>query len=106
MKTTFNIGDLVTLKSDSPIMTVESQKKDTKILCVWFNKRGEKCSGSFFAETLKQSSDEPSIIKETTEVNDTEGASSNREIKTEQAEEQKPKKHKKHHENEEQDSVD
>lgn len=55
MKTILNIGDLVILKSGSPVMTVEGQDKDKKVLCVWFNRKGDKCSDSFFAETLKNS---------------------------------------------------
>jgi uncharacterized protein YodC (DUF2158 family) len=75
----FNLGDLVTLKSGSPVMTVEGLNKDKKILCVWFNKRDEKCSSSFFAETLKNHSEEQSLVEETVEL------PSSEEISTEDA---------------------
>jgi uncharacterized protein YodC (DUF2158 family) len=103
MKTTYNLGDLVILKSGSPTMTVEGQDKDKKILCVWFNKKGEKCSDSFFTETLNKASEEEAVsIAETSNTEETssiEEALSVEEVSSLE-ETKKPQKHKKHHNDE------
>jgi predicted 3-demethylubiquinone-9 3-methyltransferase (glyoxalase superfamily) len=83
-------------------MTVEGQDKDKKTLCVWFNRKGEKCSDSFFAQTLKNSE-----LINAVEVLSPEETLSIQETKVEETAEQKIKNRqtKKHH-NEEQPSVD
>ena len=52
---TFTVGDLVKLKSDGPIMTVEKVRGDS-ITCVWFD--GKKAQDrKFAAATLERQSD-------------------------------------------------
>ena len=48
---TFQIGDVVQLKSGGPRMTVEGYEDDL-VICVWFEKT-ERKSGNFREATLK-----------------------------------------------------
>ncbi|HBC3496597.1 TPA: DUF2158 domain-containing protein [Vibrio parahaemolyticus] len=53
----FNIGDVVTLKSGSPLMTVGYINNDGKIFCQWFLE-GEVKSYSFHPQSLEKFEDQ------------------------------------------------
>lgn len=53
MADSFNVGDVVQLKSGGPLMTV-TEVEDTTVWCVWFDKTEQK-GGSFIAATLTRS---------------------------------------------------
>ena len=53
MSNTFNVGDVVQLKSGGPSMTV-GEVDGADVWCVWFDKT-EKKTGSFNAATLAPS---------------------------------------------------
>lgn len=53
MSNTFNVGDVVQLKSGGPVMTV-SEVDGTNIWCIWFDKTDQK-GGSFHPATLTPS---------------------------------------------------
>lgn len=49
-------GDLVRLKSGSPLMTVEAVEED-KVYCTWFNDKGERRDERFLAAQLRTNED-------------------------------------------------
>ncbi|MBL1417195.1 MAG: DUF2158 domain-containing protein [Moritella sp.] len=52
---TFKVGDIVTLKSDGPEMTVRQIYKNDTLECVWFARdlEGAPLTATFPTETLK-----------------------------------------------------
>lgn len=48
----FKVGDVVQLKSGSPLMTVSEIEESNKFFCVWFS-GDERKGGSFNAQVLK-----------------------------------------------------
>lgn len=46
------IGDTVALKSGSDAMTIESVRKDGRLMCVWFDHRHKLCRRAFPAAVL------------------------------------------------------
>jgi uncharacterized protein YodC (DUF2158 family) len=53
MESTFTIGEVVTLQSGGPAMTVEYITDGYNIKCVWFNKRQKLKRGEFKPSILK-----------------------------------------------------
>lgn len=53
MAQTFNIGDVVMLKSGGPLMTIDSPQDDGTYWCVWFDSKGEQKGSSFRPEVLQ-----------------------------------------------------
>ena len=52
-KNAVNLGEIVMLKSGSVHMTVESLRKDGRVVCVWFDRRQKICRGAFPSAALK-----------------------------------------------------
>lgn len=53
MESTFQIGEVVRVKSGGPAMTIEYITDSYNIKCVWFNKRQKLKRGEFKSSTLK-----------------------------------------------------
>jgi uncharacterized protein YodC (DUF2158 family) len=47
-------GDVVELKSGGPRMTVDNVEADDAVVCVWFEKSGEKKLGAFRSVMLQK----------------------------------------------------
>ncbi len=51
---TFNLGDVVRLKSGSPDMVIENIMEGGRVTCVWLNDKQSQEVGSFNTYTLEQ----------------------------------------------------
>ena len=59
MADTFNVGDVVQLKSGGPLMTVNGTGDDSmtgefKVYCTWFDQKGKQTQSTFVPDVLNR----------------------------------------------------
>ena len=56
---TFSVGDLITLKSGGPLMTISEVGSNAKCVCIWFvNAESEKFNSGVFPNAALESASE------------------------------------------------
>jgi len=50
---TYQVGDVVRLKSGGPLMTVQQAKYADNIVCTWFGENNKRMTEGFHPRTLK-----------------------------------------------------